>query len=102
MYKLFAIVYYSIIYCLIQITLSSAERANFQAGDTIGITWTNYGAITYNDVVGYNYCEDNVGQPAVGKSISLVAGRYGSRVYSIESLYIQNGPGELAVDLNNR
>lgn len=77
-----------------QIILDKNEQYNFQAGDTIGFTWTNFGVVTYNDVNGYNYCEDNVGQPAVGATLSLYGGRgYGSRVYSFEAVYMQNGPG---------
>ncbi len=77
----------------VQIRLATTEQFNFQAKDTIGFTWSNYGTVSYNDVSGYNYCEDSVGQPAVGGTLSLVGGRYGSRLYSFEAVYMENGPG---------
>ena len=67
---------------------TGSDQANFQVGDTIGFTWTNYGSISYETSTGdYNYCEGETVQPAVGSAITLKAGRYGNRFYSIQALY---------------
>jgi hypothetical protein len=42
----------------------------------------------------YNYCEDNVAQPAVGSQVNLVAGRYGNRFWSLQAIYKPTVSGE--------
>ena len=76
----------------VQVSLVGTNQANFQPGDTIGFTWTSTGVVPHKDVRDFNYCEDIVGRPAVGATLSLIAGRRGNRIYSFESLYIPNGP----------
>ena len=77
-----------------QLSFTDSDQASFLAGDTIGYTWTGYGAIPYDGSYEYNYCDDSVGQPEVGGQFSLVAGRYGNRQYSISAI-IKPAVGEL-------
>jgi len=69
---------------LMTLTLTGSDQVPVQVGDTIGYTWTNYGSIPFDYVSGQNYCENAVGQPAIGSSFSLVSGRYGNRAYSFQ------------------
>lgn len=71
----------------VQVYFTGADQANFQVGDTIGFTWTNYGVVPFDVSSDYNYCEDNVAQPAVGSQVNLVAGRYGNRFWSLQAIY---------------
>ena len=67
--------------------LSEAEKYTFQKGDTIGFTWTELGVIAYEDSWGSPYCENNVAPTTEGTIVSLIANRYGNRVYSLKALY---------------
>lgn len=73
--------------CHVQYILSPSEQFQYQAGDTLGFTWTKLGAIVYEDTIGPQYCEDNQAVTTEGSTITLVAKRYSNRVYSAQALY---------------
>ena len=68
-------------------TLPLSDRFTFQKGDTIGFTWTAYGVILYEGQTNFFYCEDNIAPSTEGAQVTLVANRYGNRLYSIQALY---------------
>ena len=74
---------------------TGSQQIDFQAGDTIGFTWTQNGVITYENIADFPYCEDSVSAPALNSDFTLVAGRYGNRIYALEAFYNPISLGEL-------
>ena len=82
----------------IQISFTGSDQADFLAGDTIGFTWTRNGPVSFEGSDEFNYCEDSVGQPAVGSQISLRSGQNGNRVYSFQAI-TRPAAGKLSLTL---
>ena len=70
-----------------QVSFTGSDQANFLAGDTIGFTWITSGSVSYEVSSEYNYCSDDIVQPAVGGQISLKSGLVdGKRIYSFQAI----------------
>ena len=67
---------------------TGSDQVNFQVGDTVGFTWTNEGAIAFEDSSNdFIYCRGETTQPAVGSTFTLREGSGGNRIYSLQAIY---------------
>ena len=68
-------------------TLDTTDQYNFKAGDTIGLSWTNYGNIPYDYVNEVNYCVNNSAVTTFNNGTISMSTTHGSREYSLQAIY---------------